>query len=130
MTLLAPNNEAMEAATWPEDKVELEDLLKYHAVAQLVNSNDMTDEHVVNSIAGKIIRFNSYNDGSVSFEFLSLTTHGGLRKPVVAVVDPEAMMLIGSLYPDFGFPNGTFHNVIILICSSGCSPLINRKNYF
>ena len=94
MTLLAPNNEAMEAATLPENNVELENLLKYHAVAQLVNSNDMTDELVVNSTAGKLIRFNSYNGGSVSFEFLSLTTHGGLRKPVVAVVDPGAMMIL------------------------------------
>ena len=69
MTLLAPNNDAIDPANLPQDEVELETLLKYHAVAQRINASEITDEYVVNSTAGNSIRFNSYNDNSVSFDF-------------------------------------------------------------
>ena len=68
VTLLAPNNAAMNAVALPEGN-ELEDLLKYHAVAKRISSSNITDEYVENSTAGNIIRFNSYDDGNVSFDF-------------------------------------------------------------
>ena len=66
VTLIAPTNAAIAAAGDLPSADALVDLLTYHAIATIALSSAIVDELVLSGINGVPIRFNIYNDDSVS----------------------------------------------------------------